>query len=30
MAFDVPLWWVLVVAVAGGFASGFLNPVPRR
>ncbi len=27
MAFDVPLWWVLVVAVAGGFASGFLNPV---
>ena len=27
MAFDVPLWWVLVVAVVGGFASGFLNPV---
>ena len=27
MAFDVPLWAVLAVAVAGGFASGFLNPV---
>lgn len=27
MAFDVPLWVVLVVAVAGGFASGFINPV---
>jgi MFS family permease len=27
MAFDVPLLWVLVVSVAGGFASGFLNPI---
>lgn len=27
MAFDVPLWSVLAVAVLGGFASGFLNPV---
>jgi MFS family permease len=27
MAFDVPLWWVLAVSVAGGFASGFLNPI---
>lgn len=27
MAFDVPLWWVLAVAVVGGFASGFINPV---
>jgi MFS family permease len=27
MAFDVPLWVVLGVAVAGGFASGFINPV---
>jgi MFS family permease len=27
MAFDAPLWSVLAVAVAGGFASGFINPV---
>jgi MFS family permease len=27
MAFDVPVGWVLVVAVAAGFASGFLNPI---
>jgi MFS family permease len=27
MAFDVPLWWVLAVSVAGGFASGFINPI---
>jgi MFS family permease len=27
MAFDVPLWWVLAVSVAAGFASGFLNPI---
>ena len=27
MAFDVPLWAVLAVAVAGGFAAGFINPV---
>lgn len=27
MAFDVPVWAVLAVAVLGGFASGFLNPV---
>lgn len=27
MAFDVPLWWVLAVAVLGGFSSGFINPV---
>ncbi|MCW2845406.1 MAG: transporter permease [Nocardioides sp.] len=27
MAWDVPVWSVLVVAVAGGFASGFLNPI---
>ena len=27
MAFDVPLWWVLAVGVAGGFASGFINPI---
>jgi MFS family permease len=27
MAFDVPLWIVLAYAVAGGFASGFLNPI---
>ena len=27
MAFDVSVGWVLVVAVAGGFASGFLNPI---
>ena len=27
MAFDVPLAAVLVVAVVGGFASGFINPV---
>jgi MFS family permease len=27
MAFDVPVWWVLAVSVAGGFASGFLNPI---
>jgi MFS family permease len=27
MAFDVPLWWVLAVAVVGGFSSGFINPV---
>jgi MFS family permease len=27
MAFDGPLWPLLTIAVAGGFASGFLNPV---
>ena len=27
LAFDSPLWAVLAVAVAGGFASGFINPV---
>lgn len=27
MAFDVPVWTVLAVAVLGGFASGFINPV---
>ena len=27
MAWDIPLWIVLAVAVAGGFASGFLNPI---
>ena len=27
MAFDVPVWWVLAVGVAGGFASGFINPI---
>ena len=27
MAFDVPLWVVLAVAVSGGFASGFINPI---
>jgi MFS family permease len=27
MSFDSPLWSVLAVAVAGGFASGFINPV---
>jgi MFS family permease len=27
LAFDVPLWGVLAVAVAGGFAAGFINPV---
>jgi MFS family permease len=27
MAFDVPIWWVLAVSVAGGFASGFINPI---
>ncbi|MFC4784605.1 MFS transporter [Nocardioides sp. MAHUQ-72] len=27
LALDAPLWAVLAVAVAGGFASGFLNPV---
>jgi MFS family permease len=27
MAWDVPVWSVLAVAVAGGFASGFLNPI---
>jgi predicted MFS family arabinose efflux permease len=27
MAFDTPFWAVLAVAVAGGFASGFINPV---
>jgi MFS family permease len=27
MAFDSPLWAVLAVCVAGGFASGFLNPI---
>jgi MFS family permease len=27
MAWDVPIWLVLAVAVAGGFASGFLNPI---
>lgn len=27
MAFDSPLWAVLGVAVVGGFASGFLNPI---
>ena len=26
-ALDVPLWSVLAVCVAGGFASGFLNPI---
>jgi MFS family permease len=27
LALDVPLWSVLAVAVAAGFASGFLNPI---
>ena len=27
LAFDAPLWAVLAVMVAGGFASGFINPV---
>ena len=27
LAFDTPLWAVLAVMVAGGFASGFINPV---
>jgi hypothetical protein len=27
MAFDTPLWGVLAMAVVGGFASGFLNPI---
>jgi MFS family permease len=27
MAFDSPLWAVLAVTVAGGFAAGFLNPI---
>lgn len=27
MALDTPLWGVLAVAVLGGFASGFLNPI---
>ena len=27
MAFDAPLWGVLAMAVVGGFASGFLNPI---
>jgi MFS family permease len=27
MAFDSPLWAVLAVAVAGGFAGGFINPI---
>lgn len=27
MAFDSPLWAVLAVAVAGGFAAGFINPI---
>jgi MFS family permease len=27
LAFDVPLWGVLAVAVSAGFASGFLNPI---
>jgi MFS family permease len=27
LALDSPLWAILVVAVVGGFASGFLNPV---
>ena len=27
MAFDSPLWSVLAIAVLGGFASGFLNPI---
>lgn len=27
MAFDVSIWWVLAISVAGGFASGFLNPI---
>jgi MFS family permease len=27
MAWDVPIWAVVAVAVAGGFASGFLNPI---
>jgi MFS family permease len=27
MAFDSPLWGVLVVSVAGGFAAGFINPI---
>ena len=26
-ALDVPVWVVLAVCVAGGFASGFLNPI---
>jgi MFS family permease len=27
LAFDVPVWGVLAVAVSAGFASGFLNPI---
>jgi MFS family permease len=27
LAFDSPLWAVLTVAVAGGFAGGFINPI---
>lgn len=27
VAADVPLWWVLVVAVVGGFGAGFINPI---
>lgn len=27
MAFDSPLWAVLAISVAGGFAAGFLNPI---
>jgi hypothetical protein len=27
MAVDTPMWGVLAVAVAGGFAAGFLNPI---
>lgn len=27
MALDAPLWGILAVAVLGGFASGFLNPI---
>lgn len=27
VAADVPVWWVLVVAVAGGFGAGFINPI---
>jgi MFS family permease len=27
MAFDTPLWGILLMAVVGGFAAGFLNPI---
>jgi MFS family permease len=27
VAADVPVWWVLVVSVVGGFGAGFINPI---